>query len=212
MVYSRPFLRLVAIGSLYTHQESFSFSMSLISEAVDPEIPDEVPPALVTAFEAWWQSPAMISNAAELEVLKLNHIGTNGRYTQPGTVLYEYPDGIKNTSTFYPPAQIAYAVSLRTAFTRGRAHAGRFYIPLPSVQPNSLGTLADPDVGKIANPTETLLRVIDNVLPDWGLGIVSNLGAGAQHKVTHARYGRVLDTIRSRRANLPENYIEGEPL
>jgi hypothetical protein len=36
------------------------------------------------------------------------------------------------------------------------------------------------------------------------------LGGGTERYVTHARYGRALDTIRSRRTKIPEGYITGE--
>jgi hypothetical protein len=61
-----------------------------------------------------------------------------------------------------------------------------------------------------ANATVTTwLKAINAALGAWQIGVVSNLGVGAQELVTNARFGRVLDTIRSRRDKFTEDYALG---
>lgn len=209
MAYAQPFLRLVAIGDLYG-VEDWSFSMSLIADDDGPgATPTEVPSAIVNAFQTWFNTGSLISNAARLLTLKLNLIGEDGRYVNPTTVQYDYTSIPVGNSSTKVPAQIAYAVSLRTALSRGRAHAGRFYVPVPALSPNADGQIS---VSAIAAPTDTLLASIQGAIPGYVLGVTSSIGSGAEQRVVNARYGRILDTIRSRRDKLPEDYVDAAPL
>lgn len=213
MTYLRPFLRLVAIGRLFG-VEDFSFSMALAPTAVSPgNPPSEVPTALVTAFQDFWGS-APISNSARLVTLKLNEIGTNGRYTGDETVLYDFAAGagLPGTAPTQVWAQLAYCVSLETDAARGRAHAGRFYLPMVSKNPTTNGAMSQGDVEAIRDVTDDLLDAINAAVPGYQLAITSDLGSGTERYVTNARYGRVMDTIRSRREKIPEDYIQGEAL
>jgi hypothetical protein len=54
-----------------------------------------------------------------------------------------------------------------------------------------------------------LLDIIEEHVAGWQVGIVSNIGAGAERAVTGVRVGQALDTIRSRRENVPEDYLYG---
>ena len=212
MAYSEKFLRLVLGGNLYA-VDQWTLSMSLRAQfGSTPTAPESVPQGVIDAAANWFASPTMISHQARLNFLKLNEIGTDGKYTHSDTVVYDFEGEIPGASSNNFPPQIAYCVSLRTDFARGRAHAGRFYIPMPSTNPDATGKLSDFEVGKFANPTETFLRAIQTSLPGYELAIMSNIGAGTAHTVTHAAYGRVLDTIRSRRNKFTENYVEGQPL
>jgi hypothetical protein len=213
MTYPRPFLRLVAIGTLYD-VEDFSFSMSLIQGPNGPsEPPDQVPAAIVSAFTAFWAAPSLFSNKVALQTLKLNQIGTDGRYTEPTSVQHDFSPNIFGGAGTYLPPQIAYAVSLQTAVARGRAHAGRFYLPTPGVNVTAAGYIQPSDLLKISAPVETLLQAINAAFNDeWVLGVTSNIGAGVEHVVTRARYGRVYDTIRNRREKFDEAYTLGNPL
>lgn len=209
MTYAFPFLRLVAQGTLFT-SETFAFSMSLIGDGVSPppEGPTEVPAAIVTAFRTFWGTNGVIGNQAALRTLKLNHIGTDGRYTSDSTVEFDF-------ATPYPvgpslgayPAQVSLAVSLRTDAARGRAHAGRFYLPAPSAGLQSTtGTISTSSQTVVGGAVKVLLEAINTALPEWRVGVTSKVGAGAQRPVTTVAVGAALDTIRSRRADVPESY------
>lgn len=212
MAYVEPFLRLVLLGTIY-NDEQFSYSLSLISaEGPSGAPPSEVPEAIVTAAQEYHQSPGLIGAGAVLRFVKLNEIGTNGRYTQQQTVLHEYEEAVNGAGGVGVPPQIAYCVSLRTAMSRGRAHAGRFYLPMPSERPSVNATFSNAELQTFVGPTQEFLNAVNAAVPGYRVGVTSNLGAGAQQPVTHARFGRVLDTIRSRRRSFDEGYFDMDPL
>lgn len=210
MTYPGNFLRLVASGTLYGGIETFSFSMSIVPDFPGGEIdqsPDAVPAGIVSAFSDWFASP-YISNAARLTVLKLNEIGPDGRYVSTGnTVLHDYgPTGPAGTGTVKIAPQIALAVTLRTARSRGRAHAGRFYVPVPAMTLGEDGRVPDGQVVNFLTTTVTLLNEINEALPGFRIGVASDIGTGEFEEVTGVTIGRTLDTIRSRRTSIPEGY------
>jgi len=212
MAYLRNFLRVAIIGTVY-NKDAFSFGMTLIGTEAGIEVPPTVvPPALITALNTYWGASGLVSTEARLTTVKVNLIGTDGRYVNDNTVQYDYPTPLQGTTTQYYPAQISYAVGLRTASQRGRAHAGRFYLPLPGLALGVGGVLTAANVNTIKTPTDIFLKAVNTSLTPWRLGVVSNLGSGAEKVITHARYGQVLDTMRSRRNKLVENYADGIPL
>lgn len=210
MAYSDPFLRLVLIGTLYD-TEDFTFSLSLISIAnPQPAVPSEVPQAIIDACAAYFAAPSMISQAAELVTLKLNLIGTDGRYVGDETVFYDYPTPIRGSASNNIVPQVAYVVSLTTDAARGRAHAGRYYLPTPGPGVSAAGYLDPTNVGIMRGPTITFLNAINAAISDWDVGIVSDIGTGQARRVTGAKFGRVLDTMRSRRNKFTEEYSEAD--
>jgi hypothetical protein len=212
MPYIAPFLRLVASGTLFGI-EDFSFGLSFRdNNPTTQPPPDEVPQEIIDAYTDLWASN-IISSSARLKTLKLNLIGTNGRYVGNDTVLYDFPgNGIVSTTNTDTPAQIAYCVTLRTDAARGRAHAGRFYLPVPAAGANTAGVIDASTLSTFSFNIDTFLKALNESMVDWQLAVMSDIGTGTVRTVTHAAYGRVLDTIRSRREKLPEAYIEGEPL
>ena len=214
MSYSKPFLRLVVIGTIY-RAETFSYSMSLIEPGLPTsDAPEEVPAGIIAAVRKFHTTPALISKEARLTTIKLNMIGTDGRYMNDETVLYDFPEpsGVDGASESFVVPQVAFAVSLRTNRTRGRAHAGRFYVPLPNLVPGLNGQLPNTELVKINPAVTEFLNEINLAAPPWRVGVTSDLGVGAQNFVTNARLGRVLDTIRSRRTSLDEDYVDLDPL
>lgn len=206
MPYVQNHLRLVAQGTLGT-AEIFSFGLHLIATPV-AAAPTEVPDEVVDAFATFFDSGLMGSNA-KLTTLKLNEIGTDGRYVGESTVLYDYPaPGVGSNSAYKYPLQVSLAVGLTTSRSRGRASKGRFYLPSP-VQPleNENGYISATSAQGVMTATKTLLLALNDALDPWQVGLVSNLGGGNQATVTGVRVGRVLDTIRSRRNKLEENYV-----
>lgn len=211
MAYAQNFLRLVVTGTLY-NDEQFSWSCSFIQGSGGTEpAPDEVPAAVVAAITSFWRWPSLISKFAQIDVIKLNEIGPDGRYVNSDTVLEEIEGGIVGVadSVVYPP-QTALVVSLDTAVRRGRAHAGRFYLPLPGATLSASGVLFAADQESYVDAATRLVEQLNDALQPWQVGVVSDIGPGAQHRVTHVKIGRVLDTMRSRRRSLDEAYVEGE--
>ena len=218
MSYIKPFLRLVAIGSIYD-VEQFSFSMSLIADTDNAGPPDEVPQGVIDAFQTFFTAGlgnlAPISEGAALQTLKLNEIGTDGRYTHQDTVYYDYPNAVRGTGSRHPAPQVALAVSLGTDIRRGRAARGRFYVPLPNAEVEGTGgaviapgCLSPTNQGNYLIGAHNLVQSINDAVDGYMVGVTSDLGLGTQQPVTHVRVGRVLDTIRSRRNDFDEAHME----
>lgn len=212
MVYYQPFLRLVAQGKLY-NVEDFAFSMAFITaKDTTGNPPETVPNAVLTAFQTFW-ADTVIGQGARLNTIKLNLIGRDGKYAGQETVRHDFSaPGLPAGGVLLPPPQVSYVVSLQTAYQRGRAHAGRFYLPLPSYGVDNTGRLPLSAVQNIQGDTDTLLTALQTSIPGWELGVVSDVGTGEQRSVTHAKYGRVLDTVRSRREKFLEEYVTGTTL
>lgn len=213
MAYAVRFLRLVVAGTVYG-SETFSWSMSFMRNFAPAAVPPSaVPGGFVTALTTFWSSPYW-SNAAEINTIKLNEIGTNGRYVDQGNTVAEYlTTPIPGTGTIKPAPQVALAITLRTAKSRGRAHAGRFYVPTPAILPSADGLLSAPSVLEIAGMAKDMLDDFQTALgADWMPAVMSNVGTGTQEPITHVAVGRVLDTVRSRRTSLGEDYQESAPL
>jgi hypothetical protein len=216
MTYAKPFLRLVLIGNLYGIDE-FSCSLSMIQNNDSATPPTDIPAALVTACTSFWTTSfsgvGMISADAPLETIKLNEIGLDGKYTQAKTVFYDYPVAVKGVSSWSPPAQVAFAVSLDTPIKRGRAARGRFYLPLPGGQVDPTGaTTGYPGCftgqyqAGVANAAAQFLNEVNAAVPGYAVGVTSDIGTGTYQVVTKVRAGRVPDTIRSRRNKMVEAY------
>lgn len=207
MTYAVPFNRLVVQGSLYG-AETWTFSMSLIApDGVDA--PTEVPDALVDALTAYiGVGQQIISRPAAMTMIKVNRIGTDGRYTEPETVQREVIPAVPGGASHLVAAQVALAVSLVTSRRRGLAARGRFYLPVPAAFPTDhtdpLISVAAADM--VQQKTLTLIQAI-NGLGMGHVGVVSNVGTGAQNLVRQVRVGRTLDTIRSRRTSIKEAYL-----
>lgn len=205
MAYPANFLRLVATGTLFD-VERFSYSLSLIGSGTAPA---EVPQGVIDAVAAFHQTTDFISNAAKLSTLKLNLLDTQGRYvSQTDTVEYDYPTLVSGGSGQPTAPQIALAITLRTAVRRGLASTGRFYVPAPGggVGPDGRITTTRQEAAVLAG--QTLVNSLNAALPGWTVGVVSDVREGAARPVTSVSVGRVLDTIRSRRASLNESHVD----
>lgn len=213
MIYAQPFYRLVVSGTTYD-AETWSWGLSLIREGFTSEpLATEVPQAIIDAVSTFHAATYVSSRGAKLDLIKLNSIGTDGRYERSDeTVQHEFETPIEGAGTNNPPPQIALAVSLMTAAARGRAHAGRFYLPLPSGSTFTDGRMTASAQGIVLTSVTTMLNAVNLALPDFRVGVTSGIAPGAQRVVTHARLGRVYDTLRSRRTSMDEDYVEGAPL
>jgi len=213
MAYKQPFLRLVVSGTLYG-VEGFSYGMSFINDNGTGTPPSTVPAGVVSALATFHARSGFLSSAAKMNLVKLNLIGTDGKYvSQSDTVYYEWTSPIAGGFGSHPPPQIALAVSLRTGARRGLASRGRFYLPAPGMTVDATtGQLSQANVETVVSHVNALITGLETALPGWDLGVVSNVRDGAQRAVEHVEVGRTLDTIRSRRASLPERYAVGAVL
>lgn len=149
-----------------------------------------------------------IAALAKLSFVKVNAIGTDGHYLGSGTVQALYADlpGGYGVGPVHPN-QIALAVSLTTGFSRGPAHRGRFYLPMPALNVQTNGLLYATDMISVSGATDTLLTSVNAVNADYEMAIFSRkAGAPGNRRVTGNLVGEVADTQRRRRRSLVENY------
>ncbi len=207
MTYPAPFLRLVASGRLFG-VEDWSVGLSLIPNFTSgPDAPPEVPQRIVDASQAFWTSNVFASTAT-LTTLKLNLIGPDGRYVGSDTVSHEYAVQLQGGGANILPPQIALVASLRSGARRGLAHAGRIFLPAPSVGiSQSAGTTTDADARRVQAGVQTWLNEVNAALPQWRVGIASKVGAGQFRAVETVTVGIALDTVRSRRGKFVEKYV-----
>lgn len=215
MVYPVSFLRLAVIGTLYG-TETFTYSLSLRPDFDAPDFPPSVvPQGVIDAVVDFHTDPqhSLTGTAAALTMIKLNEIGPNGRYANQGeTVQHEFETPVPGVGVSIHPPQTAVAVTLRTAKRRGRAHAGRFYVPMLGQSVGSDGRMTNGSQFGLAAAATAFLDELQTALAGYRVAVLSNIGTGEVESVTHVAVGRVVDTMRSRRTSLDEDYLDGEPL
>jgi len=164
---------------------------------------------VTTAVQAFHQrSETCIHSAAKLSFVKLNAIGPDGHYYEDSTyeqVVADVAGGGTNTTQM--ANQVAWAVSLITGFSRGPAHRGRFYLPLPAVTVAADGLISAAVRDTVKGSATTFLTALNAVNSNYDVAVFSRkAGAPAHRNVTGIEMGRVLDTQRRRRRSLVEGY------
>lgn len=148
------------------------------------------------------------SGLARLTWVKLNSIGTDGRYSEPTTNLFEFGGaGVSPSSSVRTPPQLAHVVSLTTDKRRGRAHIGRIFVPTSAnvVEPD--GRLTQAEAESMVQAARTFINDLNGLgaLNPFSVAVFSGLGAEVE-TVTGVRVGRVIDTQQRRRRQLDESY------
>lgn len=217
MVYPIPFYRLVMSGDLYA--EKWATSISLLGgdlTPVDTELLDAVAGECIKYIAGTTPYASQFSINTRLTEVKLNRIGTDGKYADPDSMTkFGSPLAVGPNPTNGAP-QLAPVVTLRTAFERGRANRGRMYLPphFGYITVGADGRALASNAVTIASETTRLFNNIKTVWTTWlgggDLGahpvVMSDIGAGTWHSVTRMEVGRVVDTMRSRRSSLDEDY------
>lgn len=149
-----------------------------------------------------------INSRATMTFVKVNAIGTNGLYQGSGTVEATFAPipgaaTVVNGSSF--PNQVALAVTCETGFTRGPAHSGRFFLPMPVVDLDANGVMLAIRAEQIGQACDTL-RAAVNTTGQVMTVMSRKQGAPGHRAITGFTVGRVLDTQRRRRRSLAEDY------
>jgi hypothetical protein len=160
------------------------------------------------AVEAWHQN-GEISPRAILTFTKLNAIGRDGKYIEQTTMEHVHANvpgtGVDSRTL---PNQVALAVSLTTGVSRGPAHRGRFYMPLPTMVVQSNGLISSDDALTVKNAATTFIAALNAMTANYQVAVFSRkAGAPSDRWVTGVEVGRVLDTQRRRRNKLAESYV-----
>lgn len=214
MAYPHSIFRLVMSGTHFG-TETFSYGLTFAKTWTDQSAPSTVPTGIVDAVVAFHTSAnSRISNASVLETIKFNEIGIDGRYrSESETVMEEFETGYPGATNAIMPPQVALAITLRTAKRRGRAHAGRFYIPYGGGAIDNDGRIGSANQATIAAEVTKFLNALNTAAEGIGrLAVASDVGTGAIEHITHCEVGGVLDTIRTRRKSLDESRVAGAPL
>ena len=162
---------------------------------------------IVADVKAFWARPASaIANIARLTQVKFAPIGVNGKYSGDPFV-YDFLPVLAAGGGLLHPYNVSLCVSLTTA-RRGPTGKGRIFLPLPTLAVNDQGLCGNAAVQGVAASVQTLLTALNNAP---GLDVQDNEVVVASSKgylslVTGVRAGLVLDTVRSRRRALVENY------
>lgn len=166
--------------------------------------------------QKFFTSPnSLISNQARLDYVKMNQIGPDGRYVSPSqTMEKRWPSGLASGGTASGVPQVALAVTLRSDRTRGPLSRGRFFLPTSAAPGGGTDGPRISTLGatNVANQVVTLIRDL-NQWPgvdatDAAVCLVSpggrGLPDGGVEPVIRVEVGRLLDTQRRRRTDLPE--------
>lgn len=213
-----PHIRVTAIGRLGTPEaDRFSYGFCIA--------PDNGFIALgdwhgITALQATdlcdsvrdfhARAATTIDSSAVLEMVKMAHIGADGKYDDdPIHRDYSTPGGTGPNVMVLP--QTALAISLGTA-RRGPSGKGRFYIPMPGDAVDAGGgfKMSTALQDQIRGSAQTMLTDVNNwpgadvVSAAWKIVVASTKGYNT--KVTGVRVGAIIDTMRSRRNKLDESY------
>lgn len=114
--------------------------------------------------------------------------------------------GMAGTGPRQPPAQVACAVSLTAGvYANGTPVKGRFYLPLPTIDATT-GLMSATTQGQVLDGTIALFDEMNGT--SSFVPCVWSRKLAELQPVTMVRAGRVPDTIRSRRNNTAEEYIQ----
>ena len=220
MAYPAPFHRLVLIGSLYTDMFNTTLAMVPVSGTM-PAVTTGLAEDVVTFVEGWFNNALNVSppygcgftNAAILTSIKLNRIGTDGRYQDPEAIEQPTSEPFAGSSANTPPAQLSVAATLRGAAPRALAGKGRMFLP-PNHFSGAVGAdgrITETQATQYGNGVAALLAGLNDVYLTNSInalaGIASNTRSGAFQPVESITIGRTVDTIRSRRNKVPEDFV-----
>lgn len=159
-------------------------------------------------------SGAAMGNQNRLTWAKANNIGSDGKYSQPTTHVWDYPTPIiGGGASSGPPAMCTVAWSWgSTAKRRGPASRGRVYPPN-----NGLNQVTNPQ-GIIASSAQTSqLAAAKAFLSMLATGsgtitavpVLISTVSDAYSVIDEVRVGRVWDVQRRRKNQITEDYVTG---
>jgi hypothetical protein len=217
MVYPVNFHRVVIGGSIYTETWQTTFAFKPFTDRASDQ---SLATTLAAAVQGWFTgngaNMANFSSVVKLTHLKVNRIAVNGHYQDSTSIIHNYPANVSGGSTAvsFPP-QLATVATLRTAFARGRASRGRMYLPAATgyYVVGADGRASAADAIRIASSVSSLFNNVKAGYSSWlgggdggNVAVMSNVGLGDWHIVTNVEVGRVVDSMRSRRSSLAEDY------
>lgn len=197
-------------GDAWGATETWQFGLRLDSGFTTSGEPTQTQLNTIRDAYATMHATASFSPTARYIGMKWAKIGEDGKYVGGGdsiTTFLATPlgggSGTGSSVSAFP--QICVVVSLTTDRLRGYASRGRFYSAPTNLPVGSDGRLAVAAAVSLRDRAKTFLDTVNGA----GLGpvtVYSNVGEGLKREVTGVRVGRVVDTMRSRRSSLDEDY------
>lgn len=186
--------------------EEWSIGLRILANGFDGDEGDQIArlTSVRTAFESWWSTQNVISSACTVRTLKLNRVGTDGKYLYDYTIRHDYATPLTAPASSTHPNQISLVATLETGFTRGLAARGRLFLPVPPMPVGTDGRLSQANAAGAATTVANLVSALNGVASIDDVVVMSQVNAGAVRPVTGVSIGRVLDTMRSRRTSLDE--------
>lgn len=222
MAYAHKNLKITFGGRLYGNQEIWTNGLTVGHEDKDfdgfvYQGDDVTRRAIRDAIVEWFTSrDAYISQDAKLEWVKFAVIGTDGKYAVGDDGGYELNetldfDAYSGGEDRQVAPQLSVALTLETAVRRGAGRYGRIYPPLTGVSgTDGYDVHYQSRASAFAKLINDINDCMDGPLTDDSVQprviVASNVGSGRNATVANIKVGKVIDTQRSRRNALTEDY------
>lgn len=223
MAYAYKNLKVTFGGRMYGGQEIWTNGITLGHEDKDfagfpVKGDDAARNDIVDDIKRWFASPeASISMFATLEWVKFAVVDTNGRYASTDDGDYE-----SNVTIDFEPVpgnhneriapQLSVALTMETNVRRGAGRYGRIYPPLTGSVTSSgyderQSVRAEGFAKLIADINDSADSPLDQEEFAPRVIVASGVREGRNASVTNVKVGRIIDTQRSRRNALTEDYV-----
>jgi hypothetical protein len=209
--------------------ETWSVNIRMWGEEYATSSPDErfttcedMIEGVITPVQQFFSGNAGLNSQAKCYWIKLNPIGTNGKYEQNRTIRVDStPQPFATGGGSACPPQTAFVTSLRTGVERGLASKGRLYWPNGITTVDDMGNISIAQANAMAAYIGSFLVALgasttggvnagSHLRPcvvSPGKGGASSADFGVARPITSVKVGRVIDTQRRRRRELLENYV-----
>lgn len=217
MAYPRPFIKFSFGGTLFGSEE-WTSSLNLYYNNLIPgdvnagDVTENLLSSLTDDLITYWTGVAdQVNQYTTLDWSKIAPIGTDGKYIgAPASMPISDQRGTNTVITL--PAQCSLVLSMQSDAWGARGKNGRIYQPGPAVSVEADGRIYGPHRDDFLDNFEDFINNINSTLNGFtssgAVVIASSVGEGALNPVTKVRVGRVVDTQRSRRTSLEEDYSE----
>lgn len=196
-------------GAVYDVMERWSIRLNLSAPNVALEVSQEALDDVVTDARAWWgRAGTNVAQSVKMTEVKLARIGPDGKYLEDSrSATFTQNGGGLTPAAPRFPSQIATVITLHSD-RRGPTGRGRLYLP------GFQGLMAEDYQLDAAACTALEVSTAQFIadLNNWpGVDalepeVVIASSKGYNSKVTSVNVGRTLDTMRSRRTSIAENY------
>lgn len=198
------------LGLTGSGYEKFAWGFAIGGSFISDALADDV----VDAVEAYFSDPGtFVHGSAKMTQVKFASIDADGHYVGVPYVVASTVVG-GGADTIHPP-QVSWCVSVAAVpdpgdpITPSGRRRGRWYLPLPVPAIDSAtGEVSDRSTAAtLASNTVAFIEATNAAIGGPAIVVASSIDGN--HTINQVRVGRALDTIRSRRRDLLEDYAIG---